>query len=126
MIRRRSPFYLETAASTTQNQIPVQNRVGQFANSEVSTMNVSHEKSSRNFLFDCASVLERATRELAAFCGAVAKSFGMEQARLSAEDWLDALAGSERLPSSTREWRAITVKAAARLATRTQSLTVAN
>jgi hypothetical protein len=55
---------------------------------------------------------------LAAFFNAVKLMFGREQAELSAKDWLDELARIDRLPSSVRDWRSVTVKASARLATR--------
>ena len=61
--------------------------------------------------------------ELSAFTGAVTESFGPEQARLSAEDWLDESELMDSPPRSTsRDWRAVTVAASARLANR---LTVA-
>jgi hypothetical protein len=44
--------------------------------------------------------------------------FGPEQAKLSAEDWLSELKAINDLPASTREWRQLTVKASARLASR--------
>ena len=60
-----------------------------------------------------------AERESAAFMRAVTILFGPEQARLSAEDWLDE---SERMDSpsrsTSRDWRAVTVAAAATLANR--------
>ncbi len=42
----------------------------------------------------CADQINMAERELSAFIRAVAELFGPEQARLSAEDWLDE---SERM-----------------------------
>ena len=64
-----------------------------------------------------------AERELASFIGAVAELFGPEQARLSADDWLDESELMDSPPRSTgRDWRAVTVAASARLANR---LTVA-
>jgi hypothetical protein len=60
-----------------------------------------------------------AERELAAFIGAVRELFGPEQARLSAEDWLDESEVMDSPPRSTsRDWRAVTVAASARLANR--------
>lgn len=59
-----------------------------------------------------------AERELAAFLNAVTRSFGPEERELSAEDWLQELNKTERLPASTREWRSITAKASTRLAGR--------
>jgi len=61
--------------------------------------------------------------ELSEFIGAVTELFGPEQARLSAEDWLDESELMDSPPRSTsRDWRAVTVAASARLANR---LTVA-
>ena len=60
-----------------------------------------------------------AERELSAFIAAVAELSGPEQARLSAEDWLDE---SELMDtpyrSTSRDWRTVTIAASARLATR--------
>jgi hypothetical protein len=62
--------------------------------------------------------------QLAAFIEAVTELFGLEQARLSAEDWLDESELMDSPPRSTsRDWRAVTVAASARLASR---LTVAS
>ncbi len=70
-----------------------------------------------------ADQMHLAERELASFIGAVTELFGPEQAQLSAEDWLDEseLIDSP-LRSTSRDWRAVTVAASARLANR---LTVA-
>ena len=60
-----------------------------------------------------------ADRELAAFMSAVTELYGLEQGRISAEDWLDELESIDRMPeSTTREWRFITIAASARLARR--------
>ena len=60
-----------------------------------------------------------AERELSAFILAVTKLFGPEQARLSTEDWLDESELMDRPPRATsRDWRAVTVAASARLANR--------
>jgi hypothetical protein len=60
-----------------------------------------------------------AERELCSFAAAVTALYGPEQARLSAEDWLE---GSELMDSpprsEARNWRAITIAASARLANR--------
>jgi hypothetical protein len=70
-----------------------------------------------------ADQMHLAERELASFIGAVTELFGPEEARLSAGDWLDQ---SELVDSparaTSRDWRAVTVAASARLASR---LTVA-
>jgi len=70
-----------------------------------------------------ADQIHMAERELASFIGAVTEVFGPEQARLSADDWLDESELMDSPPRSTsRDWRAVTVAASARLASR---LTVA-
>ena len=67
----------------------------------------------------CEDQINMAERELSAFILAVTELFGPEQARLSAEDWLDE---SEQMDSpqraTSRDWRAVTVAASARLANR--------
>jgi hypothetical protein len=63
-------------------------------------------------------LIKTAEQELAAFFNAVIQLFGKEQAELSAEDWLHELAENDGLPSSTHDWRLITVKASTRLAIR--------
>jgi hypothetical protein len=72
--------------------------------------------------FDSVAYAEQthlAERELASFFGAVIELFGSDQARLSAEDWLDEAELMDSPPRSTgRDWRAITVSASARLAYR--------
>lgn len=71
----------------------------------------------------CADQIQMAERELASFMGAVTELFGPEQARLAAEDWLDESELMDSpLRSTSRDWRAVTVAASARLASR---LTVA-
>ena len=63
--------------------------------------------------------MHMAERELASFISAVTESFGPEQARLSAEHWLDESELMDSPPRSTsRDWRAVTVAASARLANR--------
>jgi hypothetical protein len=66
-----------------------------------------------------ANQVHLAERELASFIGAVKDLFGSEQALLSADDWLDESALVDCPPgSSSRDWRAVTVRASARLANR--------
>jgi hypothetical protein len=71
----------------------------------------------------CEDQVNMAERELSAFMQAVTELFGPEQARLSAEDWLDESEQdeSEQMDSpqraTSRDWRAVTVTALARLAT---------
>ena len=60
-----------------------------------------------------------AERELGAFIRAVTESFGPEQARLAADDWVDELELMDALPGPTgREWGEVTVAASAQLARR--------
>jgi hypothetical protein len=81
----------------------------------------------------CGDLMTMAQRELAAFFHAVTELFGSEQAEVAAEDWLQELMAIDDLriidspinnspindlPASTRQWRQLTVKAAARLANR--------
>jgi len=63
----------------------------------------------------CADLMMMAERELSAFFKAVSQSFGLEQAELSAEDWLQELIEIDGLPASAREWRLITAKISTRL-----------
>jgi hypothetical protein len=67
----------------------------------------------------CEDQIRLAERELAAFIGAVSKSFSQAQARLAAEDWLDE---SDLMRTSARltcqHWRAVTIAASARFAKR--------
>ena len=64
-----------------------------------------------------------AERELSAFIAAVKASYGPEESELSAEDWI---AESELMDSSprseTRNWRAVTIAASARLAKRVNDM----
>ena len=67
----------------------------------------------------CEEQINMAERELSAFIRAVTELFGPEQARLSTQDWLDESALVDRPPPATsRDWRAVTVAASARLAIR--------
>jgi len=67
----------------------------------------------------CEDQIQMAERELSAFIRAVTELFGPEQARLSTEDWLEASELMDGSPRATsRDWRAVTVAASARLADR--------
>ena len=57
-------------------------------------------------------------RELSAFVTAVTEMYGSAQADIAAEDWLRELTASAELPATTREWRTLTIAAAAQLANR--------
>ena len=75
-------------------------------------------RTEHRFPFD-ATLAAMAERELAAFTGAVNDLFGSEQARQSAEDWLEQLALIDWPTGETiSDLRQITIAAAARLAGR--------
>jgi len=72
----------------------------------------------------CKEQAQMAERELSAFISAVKELFGPDRAQLSAVDWLDELELMDIQPGSTsRDWRAVTIAAAARLANRLKSRT---
>jgi hypothetical protein len=75
-------------------------------------------KQSNNYVPACSDLMTMAERELSAFFNAVTQLFGTEQAKLSAEDWLQELSGIDGLPASDRGWRLITAKVSTRLASR--------
>ncbi len=78
---------------------------------------MNNEESFDNLTY--ADQVHLAERELASFIGAVKELFGPEQALLSADDWLDESELMDCAPRSTsRDWRAVTVAASARLANR--------
>jgi hypothetical protein len=67
----------------------------------------------------CTDQIQLAERELSAFIAAVSELFGAEEARASAEDWLDESELMDFSPRSThRDWRTITIAASVRLANR--------
>jgi hypothetical protein len=91
----------------------------------------------------CGDLMTMAERELTAFFNAVTELFGSEQAKIAAEDWLHELMAIDDLqindpqindlrindlrindlqindlPASPRQWRQLTVKVMARLASR--------
>jgi len=62
-----------------------------------------------------------AESELSSFIAAVKASYGPEQAKLSAGDWLEESELMDSPPrSETRDWRSVTIAASARLANRVQ------
>jgi hypothetical protein len=67
----------------------------------------------------CKEQMQMAEREFSAFISAVKELRGPEQAQFSAVDWLDEseLIDSQ-LGSTSRDWRAVTIAASARLANR--------
>jgi hypothetical protein len=61
-----------------------------------------------------AAEMDMAERELCAFIGAVTQLFGPEEAKLSAEDWLDeAELMDSPARSTSRNWQAVTIAASA-------------
>ena len=66
--------------------------------------------------FPCAEQLSGGQRELTAFYNAVRSLHGLDEARHAAEQWIDELRHAKSLPLNAREWRGITVRAAATLA----------
>ncbi len=83
-------------------------------------------ESSKNRETGCADLMVMAERELSAFFNAVTDLFETEQAGISAEDWLHELIEIDGLPDSAREWRSMTVRVSARLATRVNTLSRPN
>ena len=82
---------------------------------EADSMNSQEQTRNSN----CVAEIHTAERELSAFIHAVAQLFGSKEAKLSAEDWLDESESMGSQPLSTsRNWRAVTVAASARLANR--------
>jgi hypothetical protein len=64
-----------------------------------------------------------AERELYSFIAAVTGTYGPEQAKISAEDWLDEADLMDSPPrSEPRDWRSVTIAASARLASRVDTL----
>jgi hypothetical protein len=72
----------------------------------------------------CADFTTMAERELSAFFNAVTQLFGLEQAEISAEDWLQELNEIDGLPASAREWQLITARASTQLASRVSALSL--
>ena len=67
----------------------------------------------------CTDQIQLAVRELSAFIAAVSELFGVEEARVSAEDWLDESELMEVPRRSThRDWRTVTIAASVRLSNR--------
>ncbi len=67
----------------------------------------------------CKEQTQMAEREFSAFISAVKELLDPEQAQLSVVDWLDASELMDSQPGSTsRDRRAVTIAAAARLANR--------
>lgn len=66
--------------------------------------------------------LHLAERQLSSFIAAVMELYGSEQAKLSADDWLEESELTDSPPrSELRDWRAVTIAASVRLASRVNS-----
>jgi hypothetical protein len=79
---------------------------------------LAHNKAPKNHDPACGDLMTMAEQELAAFFSAVTALYGSEQAQLSAADWLRELSITNDLPGSTHEWRLLTVRVSAPLASR--------
>ncbi|HEY2234409.1 MAG TPA: hypothetical protein VGK01_13130 [Candidatus Angelobacter sp.] len=67
----------------------------------------------------CEEETRIAERELSSFIAAVTELYGPEQARIAGKEWLNESELMDNPPLSTsRNWRAVTVAASARLARR--------
>jgi hypothetical protein len=75
-------------------------------------------KSSNKSNHPCPDLINMAERELSAFFNAISQLFGSEQAKLSAQDWLQELTEIDDLPASPPDWRLITAKVLTRVASR--------
>ncbi len=84
-------------------------------------MNSRMQEAKQSCAEHAGSLLHSAEKELAAFSQAVLELFGSEQARLSAEDWIEELELMD-LPAGagSPDWRRLTISAASRLALRVQ------
>lgn len=73
--------------------------------------------SQRRACFD--DLTHMAESELAAFTGAVYELFGHEEARVSADEWIEELLSADRpIGAGIADWRHITIMASIRLASR--------
>lgn len=68
-------------------------------------------------------LMSMAERQLESLMSVLTNLYGSEQARISAEDWIDEFESMDAPPeSSAREWRVITIAAASRLASRLREM----
>jgi hypothetical protein len=82
---------------------------------------MTQSESFSNWLY--TDQLHLAERELSAFVAAVRASYSPEEAELSAEDWIEESELMDSPPrSEIRSWRAVTIAASARLASRVSRL----
>ena len=78
---------------------------------------MNERESFSDFIYEQQTQL--AERELYSFIAAVAELYGPEQGRISTEDWLDEADFMDSPPrSEVRNWRAVTIAASARPASR--------
>lgn len=71
----------------------------------------------------CEGQANLAERELSAFIQSVTELFGPEQARISAEDWLEEAGLIDSRPlAAERGWRWVSIAASARLASRVNAV----
>jgi hypothetical protein len=105
-------------ALPTEAQDKAPTRAAEFGQIESNRASpVTKRESFSDLIYDEQTQL--AERELASFVSAVMTSYGAEQARLSAEDWLDELGLIDSLPlSKESDWRVVTIVASVRLAAR--------
>jgi hypothetical protein len=106
----------EALPTEAQNKAPTRAaEIGRIA--EIGACPMNEHESFSDLIYEEQPHL--AERELSAFVSAVTKLYGPEQARLSARDWLDESELMDSPPLSTeRNWRAVTIAASARLASR--------
>jgi hypothetical protein len=93
--------------------------MNQFAKGGPTNSQSFGDEPTNNHSLSDAGLMATAERELAAFFNAVTELFGSEEARVSAEDWLQELEALDSLSQLTsRDWRDVTVAASERLASR--------
>ena len=92
-----------------------------FRNPPINMFEDHHRRTSEESV--CSSAhqdeIRAAERELSAFIGAVTQLFGPEEAKLSAQDWIDEWELMDSpAPHTCRDLREVTIAASARLANR--------
>jgi hypothetical protein len=126
---------MQTSSNTTIQPAPLQagfNRMGKSRRAECgSHLNEQHSNAGlqlENAIIAgqkdssqdvSARLLSAAEKELSAFSRAVEELFGSERAQESTKDWIEEIAGMDwSNGEASPDWRAVTIAAAARLATR--------
>jgi hypothetical protein len=87
---------------------------------------ISINEQPRSHTLVCSDAITMAEHELTAFFRTVTELFGSSLAELSAEDWLHELATTDILPTSSREWRRITLNVSTQLAARVNAGSTSN